>query len=85
MKLDLIRWRMEEAEAKAGEEYKTLCREKPKEYGEKPFCVRETTYRATFYKYLCEDVLWIISLADSQIEREWQQEKEKRERYAYAE
>lgn len=85
MKLDIIRSKLEDAERQAAEEYKELCREKPKEYGEKPFCIRENTYKANFYRYLCEDVLWIISLADSQVQKEWQAEMEKKRQNMYAE
>ena len=43
MKLDIISWRLEGAERAAEQEFKELCREKPREYGDKPGCKRLNT------------------------------------------
>lgn len=56
MKVDIVRWRLEDIEQKATAEYKQLCREKPKEYGDRPFCTKEHTYKAAYYKIICEDL-----------------------------
>ena len=85
MKLDLVRWKLEDAEYKAEQEYKQLCQEKPKVYGEKPFCIRETTYKASYYKTICEDVLFYISLSDHGVRYEWEHWKAKKEEFMYAE
>ena len=52
MQLDIISWRLEGAERAAEQEFKELCREKPREYGDKPGCKRLNTYKAEFYKSL---------------------------------
>lgn len=78
MKLDIISWRLEGAERAAEQEFKELCREKPREYGDKPGCKRSNTYKAEFYKYLVEDVLYIIDESGNQIRKEWEQENIRR-------
>lgn len=86
MKLDIISWRLEGAERAAEQEFKELCREKPREYGDKPGCKRLNTYKAEFYRCLVEDVLYIIDETGNQIRKEWEQEalrrKEREVRYA---
>jgi hypothetical protein len=78
MKLDIISWRLEGTERAAEQEFKELCREKPREYGDKPGCKRLNTYKAEFYKYLVEDVLYIIDESGNQIRKEWEQESIRR-------
>lgn len=71
MKLDIIRSKLKDAERQAAEEYKELCRERPKEYGDKPFCIRENTYKANYYRVLVEDILDILD-NDTRARREWE-------------
>lgn len=79
MRLDIIRWKLEDAEQTAEEEFRQLCRERPKEYGDRPFCIKENTYKASFYKALCEDVVFIIGESDSSVRREWERIKAERD------
>jgi len=87
MRLDLIRWRTDNAEQIAESEYKELCREKPREYGDKPGCKKLNTYKVEFFQYLIGDIqYYIVDASDSQIRREWETESPKHimkeERYA---
>ena len=75
MRLDIIRWKLEDAEQTAESEFKELCRERPKEYGDKPFCIKQNTYKASFYKALCEDIVFMIGESDLYIRREWERIK----------
>ena len=79
MKLDIIRWMLEDAEQQAAGEYKELCRERPKEYGDRPFCIKENTYKASFYKTLCDEVVFMIGESDVYIRREWERLKAEKE------
>jgi len=79
MKVDIVRWRLEDIEQKATAEYKQLCREKPKEYGDRPFCTKEHTYKAAYYKIICEDLLYTLSESDTLVRHDWEIEKAKRE------
>lgn len=71
MRLEIIREKLANAEATAEDEYRQLCRERPKEYGDKPFCIRENTYKANYYRVLTEDILDILD-NDTRARREWE-------------
>ncbi|MCR4585736.1 MAG: hypothetical protein K5686_08430 [Lachnospiraceae bacterium] len=80
MKLDLVRWQLEDAEQVAEQEYKQLCKEKPDRYGEGPFKIKKNSYKANFYKVICESILDTLGQSDGMIRAYWERTKAEKEK-----
>lgn len=85
MKLDILKWQLEDADEVATKEYEELCKERPREFGEGHFKIKLATYKCRFYKVMHEELVQMISKSGSEIMRLWEQEKAKRQQDIYAE
>lgn len=85
MKLDILKWQLEDADEVATKEYEELCRERPKEFGDGHFKIKLPTYKCRFYKVMHEELIQMISKPGAEIMRMWEQERAKRQQDMYAE
>ncbi|MCR4586357.1 MAG: hypothetical protein K5686_11620 [Lachnospiraceae bacterium] len=80
MKLDIVRWELEDAEEVYEQEYKQLCKEKPDRYGDGPFKIKKNSYKANFYKIICESILDTLNQSDGMIRNHWERTKAQKEK-----
>ncbi len=85
MKLDIIRWQLEDAEKNAEEEYEEYVEEFQETHGNKFGLKGYKSYREDFYKSMYDDLLHTIYESPASSKAMWEQMAAKMQPGAYAE